>query len=122
MRPRFSYSKNNSNGMNESVTFNKDPYEFGLENPLEEYDKDDLFTDEEIRVNSNNSESHSEGTSKNGGLNLQLNRRLQKPGRNLTLNVNGNISTSDNDSYNWSKIIYYQKDNTTLQDRYTLSP
>ena len=122
MRPRFSYSKNNSNGMNESVTFNKDPYEFGLENPLEEYDKDDLFTDEEIRVNSNNSESHSEGTSKNGGLNLQLNRRLQKAGRNLTLNVNGNISTSDNDSYNWSKIIYYQKDNTTLQDRYTLSP
>ena len=123
MRPRFSYSENNSNGKNESVTFNKDPYEL-MENPLNDYKDDGLFSEDEIRVNSNKSENHSEGTSKNGGMNLQLNRRLNKPGRNITLNINGNISTSDNESYNWSIIRYYQKDkdNYTLQDRYTLSP
>lgn len=122
VRPRFSYSQNNSDGRSESVTFNKDPYEFGMENPLNEYADDDLFANEEIRVNSNKSESRSEGTSKNGGMNLQLNRRLGKPGRNITLNLDGNASTSDNESYNWSKIKYYQMNGNSLQDRYTLSP
>lgn len=120
-RPSFGHSqnKNRSNGI--SATFNQNPFDVS-DNPLADYKKDSLFANNEIRVNSEVTESRSYGTGNNGNMNMQLNRRLAKPGRNVTLDLSGSLSKNDNDSYNWSDIYYYQEDRRKLQDRYTLSP
>lgn len=122
-RPSFSHSQNDNMGRNSSVTFNEDPYKKTSE-PLNKYDDDALFIVDgrETRVNSNESESKSNGNSNSGDMSIQVNRRLVKPGRNISLDVNGNMSKSDNESFNWSNIKYYQKGDNTLQDRYTISP
>lgn len=123
-RPSYSHSQNNNHGTGKSVTFNDDPYA-KMENPLESYNKKDEFDNylyNDILVNSNVNESRSKGRSDNGSMNMQLNRRLGKPGRNITLDVNGNISESDNRSLNISEIIRYKENNVLNQNRYTLSP
>lgn len=122
-RPSYSHSQNNNEGGSTSVTFNDDPYKV-TDNPLLDYTKDDLFNIDgnETRTNSNVSNSRNKGNSDNGSLNIQLNRRLQTPGRNISLDVNGNINQSDNRNLNISRIMYYQDQRTQNQDRYTLSP
>lgn len=131
IRPSFTHSENNSEGRNVSATFDSNPYDV-MENPLEiktkagkeiyAFDDDDLFADE-IRVNSNQSQSRGLGTTNSGNATLQVNRRLAKPGRNITMDLGGNFSNSDNDNYNWSVIKYYKSGmpNRT-QDRFTTSP
>ena len=122
-RPSFSHSQNDNMGRSSSVTFNEDPYKKTAE-PLNNYDDDTLFIADgrETRVNSNESESKSNGNSNSGDIHMQVNRRLVKPGRNISLDMSGNISKSDNENFNWSNIKYYQKNDNTLQDRYTISP
>ena len=122
-RPSFSHSQNDNMGRSSSVTFNEDPYKKTAE-PLNNYDDDALFIVDgrETRVNSNESESKGNGNSNSGDIHMQVNRRLVKPGRNISLDMSGNISKSDNENFNWSNIKYYQKNDNTLQDRYTISP
>ena len=132
IRPSFTHSQNKSESRSTSVTFNADPYDENasyntkagalMTNPLTQFDKDELFAEDEIRVNSNQSQSHSLGITNSGNATLQVNRRLVKPGRNITADLGGNFSNSDNDSYNWSIIKYYQMGTNRVQDRYTPSP
>ena len=106
-RPNFSYSKGDNEGYSSSVTFNNDPYAAGMVNPLTEYDS---FADpDSIRVNANNRRNYGDSKSYNVNGWLQVNRRLAKPGRNVTLDLGGNISNSDGNSYNRSLIHYYKK-------------
>ncbi len=132
IRPSFTHSKNDGQSRNVSVTFDSNPYDV-MDNPLEiktkankeiiyAFEDDDLFN-EEIRVNSNQSQSRNYGTTNSGNATLQINRRLAKPGRNLTADLGGNFSNSDNDSYSWNNIKYYKMAANNLpQDRYTTSP
>lgn len=130
-RPSYSHSENNSESQRVSATFNRDPYLYSTD-PLKDYSDANAFTVDDdddpataandIRVNSNETESYSLGTTNSGNASLQINRRLAKPGRNLSLDLGGNFSNSDNDSYSWNNINYYQQNRRTLQDRYTLSP
>lgn len=121
-RPNFSHSDGNSFSNNRSVTFNKNPFEAGLTDPVEEYKK---MTDTEgIRVNGNERLNSGDNYSNNVDASLQVNRRLGVPGRNITLNVDGAYSESDNKSYSRSMVRYYQRTSDELNADYqnTMSP
>ena len=98
-RPNVSYGKSNSYSISESGTFNGDPFNL-VSNPNDFLNKvlwgsaDDPL--EAIRVNASNSESKSEGQSLSANGSLQVNRRLNNQGRNITFR--GTFSYGDNNS------------------------
>ena len=49
---------------------------------------------------------------------LQVNRRLGVPGRNITLNLEGSYSESNNESYSRSVVKYYQRTDGSLNADY----
>lgn len=109
-RPNFSHSDGNSFSNNRSVTFNKNPFEAGLTEPVDDYKEEIEHYKESLgMVNSN--ERVNDGNNYNNSFNagLQINRRLAVPGRNITLNLDGSYSESNNESYNRSIVRYYQR-------------
>ena len=109
-RPNFSHSDGNSFSNNRSVTFNKNPFEAGLTDPVDQYKEDiELYKESLGMVNSN--ERVNDGNNYNNSFNagLQINRRLAVPGRNITLNLDGSYNESNNESYNRSIVRYYQR-------------
>lgn len=109
-RPNFSHSDGNSFSNNRSVTFNKNPFEAGLTEPVDDYKEDIEHYKESLgMVNSN--ERVNDGNNYNNSFNagLQINRRLAVPGRNITLNLDGSYNESNNESYNRSIVRYYQR-------------
>ena len=122
IRPSFTHSESDGQSRNVSVTFDKDPYKY-MDNPINQFDDLVLTGADTILVNSNRSSSRSYGTTNSGNATLQVNRRLAKPGRNITADLGGNFSNSDNDNYSWNNIQYYKMAAGNLpQDRYTTSP
>lgn len=124
-RPSFSHSESRSESYSASVTFDKDPYEAGMQYPLEEFDSLDADNHrlyEDILVNSNVNRNMSRNVSNNAGASFQVNRRLGKPGRNITLNLNGNYSHSKNLSWSISDIQYYKTKDNTYTNRYNDNP
>jgi hypothetical protein len=77
-----------------------------------------------IRVNGNERLNSGDNYSNNVDASLQVNRRLGVPGRNITLNVDGAYSESDNKSYSRSMVRYYQRTSDELNADYqnTMSP
>ena len=125
LRPSYSHSESRSESYSASVTFDEDPYEAGMEHPLEEFDSVDAENHriyEEILVNSNVNESMSRNVNNNASASFQINRRLGKPGRNITLNASGNYSHSENQSWNISDIHYYKTRSNTYTNRYNDNP
>lgn len=122
-RPSFSHSQGRSESDSRSVTFDSDPYEAGMDNPLEEF-HDTLARPElkGILINSNANNSLSRNHSNSVDAFLQVNRRLGKPGRNITLNVRGGYSHSDNRSWNVSDIKYYKTGQRTYTNRFNEQP
>ncbi len=121
-RPNFSHSNGSNFSDSRSVTFNQSPFEAGLTDPVEEYK---TWADPNgIRVNGN--ERFNNGNNNNNSVNgeLQVNRRLWVPGRNLTLNLKGSYSESNNESYSRSVVKYYQRTTGDLNADYqnTMSP
>ena len=119
-RPNFSHSNGNSSSDSRSVTFNQSPFDAGLTDPVEEYK---TMTDPDgIRVNGN--ERYNTGRSHSNNVNgeLQVNRRIVVPGRNITLNVEGSYSESDNESYSRSMINYFQRGEIKADYQNTASP
>lgn len=109
-RPRFTYSNNENSNESKSVTFNDSPYEAGMSDPLNEY-LDSLGGNlkyKDILVNDNGRQSKGDGSSYDVSGNLQVNRRLGKAGRNITLNLGGGINESKSDSYSRSLVRYFQ--------------
>ena len=120
--PNFNISNSHGNGANQSVTFNSDPYEF-MENPLTDYSLPAyLIVRDSIAVNDNNRTNKNENDNKNAGFWAQVNRRLQKPGRNLTFDGGASYSTSENVSFSRSEINYYQQHRNDFNNQYNLSP
>ena len=106
-RPSFSYSSSDSWSRSMSATFNDNPFDY-----VKEYDKD-MYGDvlsgmDSIAVNSNDNESMGNNESKSVNANLQLNRRLNKPGRNVTFRGRFSYSDSKNDSYSVNRVKYFQ--------------
>lgn len=121
-RPNFSHSDGNNFSNNRSVTFNKNPFEAGLIDPVEDYKE--MKDENGIRVNGNERLNSGDNYSNNVNASLQVNRRLGVPGRNITLNVDGAYSESDNKSYSRSMVRYYQRTSDDLNADYqnTMSP
>ncbi len=61
-----------------------------------------------IAVNHNLNANSNDNNNISGSLSLQINRRLKKPGRNITFNLNGGLNQSDGNSSSYSQIDYYQ--------------
>ena len=123
-RPNFSYSKSSSDSWSSSVTFNQDPYAVydgkSMTDPLLEYNlEENRMIRDKIAVNDNNRAGLSESTSKSIDGRLMLNRRIAKPGRNITFNVAGGYSDSDSKSFSRSKINYYQAQQGNQRDNFT---
>ena len=119
-RPNFSHSNGDNYSNNHSVTFNQSPFDAGLTDPVEEYKT--MADPLGIRVNGN--ERINSGNNYNNNVNggLQINRRLVVPGRNITLNLDGNYSESDNKAYSRSMIRYYQRNEINANYQNTMSP
>ena len=108
-RPNFSYGSTNNASRSESGTFNEDPFNL-IVNPNDYLNFDNLSDDplKDIRVNATNSASLSKGKSLSGNATLQVNRKLNNRGRNLTFRGVFGYGDNDNDQYTQSETRYYQ--------------
>ncbi len=129
-RPNFSRTWSNGHGQSLSATFNQNPYDW-FTDPLRQYNlAENVTVRDNIAVNDNDRQTMSEGYSTSFDGDLQMNRRLGKDGRNLTLNAGGRYSDSDNTSWSRSQINYFQQADATdptghktrFTDQYNLSP
>ena len=102
-RPNLSWNKSSSRSQNESAAFNDDPYLFS-DDPLRDY----RLLSDTIGVNHRMGANHNSSHNLNGSVSLQANRRLEKPGRNVTLNADVSWGTSDSEGQNYSQTDYYQ--------------
>ena len=120
LKPNFSHSESDNFGLSSSVTFNSDPYAAGLTNPLDEYA---AWADpDSIRVNANTRYAYGDSRSNSGDVDLQVNRKLGRAGRNVTLNLGGQYSRSQSNSYSRSLVQYYLRDSRTATYQNTFSP
>ena len=103
IRPEFSLGDSWSQSRSMSATFNDNPYDY-TSDPLASFD--DIAR--VIKVNRNQNGSFNDNDNISGSLSLQVNRRFNKPGRNITLNVNGGLNKNGGESSSYSQIDYYQ--------------
>ncbi|MCD8310414.1 MAG: outer membrane beta-barrel protein, partial [Prevotellaceae bacterium] len=125
-RPNFSYGKSKSDSDSQSGTFSSDPYEL-IANPNDYLDLDALTGTvdplDTIRVNTSNNLSTSKGNQLSTDATLQINRKLNSLGRNITFRGMFNYGNNDNDQYSSSDTKYFSSD--TDDDnirRYITSP
>ena len=126
MRPQFNY--NSSDGVSEglSLTFDEDPYQY-IDNPLDE-NVLQMLRDMGIVKNRNRSNSISYSDSKSAGGWLQLNRKLNNSGRNITLRFTTNVGEGMSKSFSNSMVEYFQllnkqgEDSTYQANRYAVTP
>lgn len=108
-RPNVSYGKSGSTSSSESGTFNEDPYNL-VPNPNDFLNFDNLQEDplKDIRVNATNRASLSAANSLSANATLQVNRKLNNKGRNITFRGRFGYGDNDNDQYTQSETRYYQ--------------
>lgn len=108
-RPNVSYGKSGSTSGSESGTFNEDPYNL-VSNPNDFLNFDNLQDDplKDIRVNATNRASLSASNSLSANATLQVNRKLNNKGRNITFRGQFGYGDNDNDQYTQSETRYYQ--------------
>lgn len=125
-RPTFSTSKTDGRSLNSSASYNEDPYEY-VTNPLSVTGMATLAADSVI-VNSNTSSSISYSKSNSVGAMLQLNRKLNSKGRNVTLRGDVNYNDSKSKNFSTNNVHLYQlmnalgQDSTYQTNRYNLAP
>ena len=111
-RPNINYTTNDGKGLNSRATFTDDPYDYisyqlvsaaVMQEALKE--GGDLS---DIAVNFNNDKSLSYGENKSMGGTFQVNRRLGSTGRNITLQLTGNISKNENQQMSSNNVNLYK--------------
>lgn len=121
--PAFSYSKNDSYSNSLSATFDEDPFDYAAY-PKTQFGEV-LPEFESIAINSNESRSLSLSDSRSASAGLMLNRRLEKPGRNITFRGNVSYSKSESDSYSINNVKYYRSSvagDASNRKRYSANP
>ena len=126
--PNFSYSNSNSHSDRLAATFNADPYEVS-DSPLDSIfrsltDALDVPTAlRAIAVNRNSRSSYSKSDNTNVGGELNVMRRFNKKGRNISFNASGSYSNSHSRSYSLNDIYYYQgNNNRRINNQYNVAP
>ena len=102
-RPEFSYGKNRNTNDSESAAFSDNPYDY-TQDPLADYAQFSKI----IGVNHRRGSSVSSSYNVNASASVQVNKRLKKAGRNITLNLRGGYGNSNGESTNYSLTDYYQ--------------
>lgn len=114
-RPNASYSRNRGSSWSHSGTYDTDPNEYSeeLQEAAEEIFKvqgettdADILTIINTIVNTNNSRQQTYSNNKNANAELQLNRKLNSQGRNITLRFTGGLSDSESKQLSASAIHY----------------
>lgn len=121
-RPSGSLSRNKGYSRNESASFNQNPNDY-TDDPLrygiEEFDADSISN---IIINTNVSRQQTYSDSRRIAGELQVNRRLNNEGRNITLRATGNASGSDSKQLSAAQIRYRSLGTETINNRYYTTP
>lgn len=123
-RPSGSFTRNKGFSDSQSAEFDEDPNDLA-ESPLDSVfnatNRIDQLMDMLVNTNDSRSQSYSENKRLNGEL--QLNRRLNNYGRNLTLRMTGNIGSSTSKNLSGSDVSQMTVNRETgLKDpRYTVT-
>ena len=117
-RPNARYNSNDGEETNRSATFAQNPYNFA-EDPLAEIQS---LIDKGITKNYSLSDGISYSDTKSVGGMLQINRRLNNRGRNITVRLNGNWSEGTSKSITNNYIYLFTTNDTTITNRYSLTP
>ncbi len=129
-RPNFSYGKTDNLSNSESGTFNEDPYSL-VTNPNDYLNLGSITGEDplrRIRVNAINSGSLSDNNSTSANATLQLNRKLNTKGRNITFRGSFGYSDNDNNQYTESETHYFQllnalgQDSVLIRNQYITTP
>lgn len=126
-RPTASYSTNDGRSWSNSASYNDDPYNYGVLDPLSTIGIATLAADS-LMVNYRSNRSMNYSDNKRIGGMLQWNRKLNSKGRNLTLRVDANYSSSDSKALSTNNVHLYQvktqagADSTYQTNRYNLTP
>ena len=122
LTPTVSYSDNDSWNESHSATFNENPFDYEKDYTKELYGDVSEALDS-IAVNENANKSLSMGENFSTSARLQVNRRLNKPGRNVTLRGNYSYSFSESESFSLNNVNYFQVAGmATRQQRYSTTP
>ena len=118
---RANGSKGSNDGLSSSAnaTFDVDPYLYAA-NPLDANSQASAL--KLYLVNSSNGASLSYGENKNAWAMLQLYRRLNPRGRNITLRVEGSIGDSDNRNVSNNEVMLHRVDSSYYTARYNTTP
>jgi len=131
-RPTLSYSTDDRSSYGNSASYNIDPYSLDYNDegidPLDaEVIKMMAANDWMVNQRSNGNLSFGENIRLNGSL--QINRKLNNDGRNITLSGDGGYTDQENKALSISDVTLYQiktaagdKDSTYYTDRYNLTP
>ncbi len=103
-RPSGSISRNRSKSKSVSGTFNDNPYDY-TDDPIYTIEKS-LSALDSILVNSNVTSSQSYSLNRNLNGELQVNRKLNDRGRNVTFRATGAVSSSESKSLSASGVKY----------------
>ena len=126
-RPNFRYNSSDGNTRNVSASFADNPYEMDIPtvglitDPLEQIllIKD---YDSNLIKNYQRQNSISYSDTKNVGGMLQINRKLNNYGRNLTLVLNGNYSKGDSKSLSNNIVDLIASDSAYQTNRWNVTP
>ena len=131
-RPNFSYSRNRSSQYGTSRTYDVDPNDY-TDATLEKaernfishvYETGDAYVDTLITkiVNTNDSRSQNYSNSVGGNGELQINRKLNTNGRNITLRLTGGLTNTESRQLSAANISYRQGKPGDINNRYNTTP
>ena len=126
LRANGSYGTNDGKGFSSSATFSDDPYLYVTDPLMTEAIA--IMNAKQLAVNHNQSANLSYGKNKNASAMLQLYRRLNPRGRNITLRIEGNIgdnqqlNTSNNEVHLFRIQNQAGQDSTYYTARYNTTP
>ena len=108
MRGGLSWGNTESTSESLTATFNSDPYAVVIDpNKFLDFDSEANEELDKIRVNASDNGSMSESKSLSANGNMQLTRKLNDKGRNVTLRLIGSYSDGENDRFSNTQTRYY---------------
>ena len=123
-RPNFRYNSSDGSTVGQNASFSENPYE--IEVPSVGLITDPLaqigLLDKKMIKNYQKSNSISYSDTKNVGGMLQLNRKLNNSGRNITLVLNGNYSKGDSKSLSNNIVELMAADSSYQTNRWNITP